>query len=142
MHSMTPGMWLKGLPGRNFNPTRSNPTAKHATSSVVVYLTCLLQALRAIAPENDWDWIADAIKLLKHTVMPVRDKRPRLQPIGELFAKEIELMVAADSAGESHYLTEFLWPVSFTPEQLSMAVRTRVYSAIFRSVGTASDAGM
>ena len=56
----------------------------------------LHNALRAMAPKDDWDWLRRIARLLRRTVEPVRDKRPRIVPSDQLFSYGIELMIEAD----------------------------------------------
>jgi integrase/recombinase XerD len=55
----------------------------------------LADALRAIAPENDWSWIARGAARLRATATPVRDKVSRLQSPDRLIESGMRLMSGA-----------------------------------------------
>jgi hypothetical protein len=60
----------------------------------------LHDALRTMAPEVDWGWIAQIYRGLRAQVRPARDKFSRLKPIDELAALGERLMDEAESAPE------------------------------------------
>ena len=53
-----------------------------------------------MAPEADWDWLAQIYRALRAQVRPTRDKLSRLKPIDELVALGERLMDEAESAPE------------------------------------------
>jgi hypothetical protein len=55
-----------------------------APYTVLCRIRELYDAMRVMAPETDWDWLSELHCTLSAGVRPVRDKLPRLRPIGEL----------------------------------------------------------
>jgi hypothetical protein len=53
-------------------------------------------AMRALAPEDDWRWLLRAADRLRVSTIPVQDKRARLQPITDLVAQGFRMMDEAD----------------------------------------------
>ena len=53
-------------------------------------------ALRAIAPENDWVWLLRASSRLRSKATPVRDKRIGMQPAGDVEKLAYDMMHAAE----------------------------------------------
>jgi hypothetical protein len=74
--------------------------AKRAPYTVLCRVQELHDALRAIAPEGNWGWLAQLYRTLRSKVRPVRDKLFRLKPIDELAALGERLMDEAESAPE------------------------------------------
>jgi hypothetical protein len=70
----------------------------------------LFHAMRALAPEENWDWLRRLINRLRRRVMPVRNKRILVVPSDLLLAFGLELMTGAEGpedgsefARASHY---------------------------------------
>ena len=61
----------------------------------------LYDALRAMAPEADWTWLAQLCRILKSRARPVRDKVSRLKPIDELAKLGERMMDEAEAAQAS-----------------------------------------
>ncbi len=57
----------------------------------------LHMALRAIAPNTDWIWLAHVVTALRARATPSRNKRARLKPAGELEALGRRLMAEAEA---------------------------------------------
>src|SRR5580704_827976 len=74
--------------------------AKRAPYTVLCRVQELHDALRAIAPEGNWGWLAQLYRTLRSKVRPVRDKLFRLRPIDELATLGERLMDEAESAPE------------------------------------------
>lgn len=72
-------------------PTRSPYT-------VLCRIRELYDAMRVMAPETDWHWLSELHCTLSAGVRPVRDKLPRLRPIGELDDLGQRLMDEAEAA--------------------------------------------
>jgi len=66
-----------------------------AVSSRAFHLYHLVMAARVLDPGRDWAWLADAASRLREAASPVRDKRSRTVPAGELYALGTSLMDAA-----------------------------------------------
>jgi hypothetical protein len=64
--------------------------------TVLGYVRELHNALRAMAPKDDWGWLRRVSRGLRRIVKPVRDKRARIVPSDQLFSYGIELMIEAD----------------------------------------------
>jgi integrase/recombinase XerD len=73
---------------------------QRAPYTVLCYVQELYDALRVIAPERDWEWLARLSRCLRSRVRPARDKLARLKPIDELAALGGRLMDEAESAPE------------------------------------------
>lgn len=58
----------------------------------------LLDALRVLAPQADWSWLAQVYRNLRSTAQPSRDKTSRLKPIEELAALGERVMDEAETA--------------------------------------------
>jgi integrase/recombinase XerD len=71
-----------------------------APYTVLCRIRELYDAMRVMAPETDWDWLSELHCTLSAGVRPVRDKLPRLRPIGELDDLGQRLMDEAESAAE------------------------------------------
>lgn len=63
-------------------------------------LFCRIQelhdAIRVMAPDQDWGWLLNAVKSLRSTATPVRNKLPRLQPASHIEALGLALMREAE----------------------------------------------
>lgn len=55
-------------------------------------------ALRALAPDQDWRWIGRAAGRLRASAIPARDKRTKIRPIDELFHAGDQAMNHAETA--------------------------------------------
>jgi integrase/recombinase XerD len=53
-------------------------------------------AMRALAPEDDWRWLLRAADRLRVSTIPAQDKRARLRPIADLVAQGFRMMDEAD----------------------------------------------
>ena len=71
---------------------------KRAPYTVLCRVQELYDAMRAMAPEGDWEWLAQVYRALRAQVRPTRDKLSRLRPIGELVALGERMMDEAQSA--------------------------------------------
>ena len=71
-----------------------------APYTVLCRIRELYDAMRVMAPETDWDWLSELHCTMSAGVRPVRDKLPRLRPIGELDDLGQRLMDEAESAAE------------------------------------------
>jgi integrase/recombinase XerD len=74
--------------------------AERAPYTVLCRIQELCDALRVMAPETNWDWLAQVYRTLRAQVRPVRDKVSRLKPIDELAALGERLMEEAETAPE------------------------------------------
>jgi integrase len=103
-------LWLaeKGLLDADANPadrvTRERVAAyaaelrgKLAPYTVLCRVQELHDSLRAMAPERDWDWLAQIYRSLRAQVRPMRDKFSRVKPIDELAALGERLMDEAET---------------------------------------------
>jgi hypothetical protein len=71
-----------------------------APYTVLCRIQELYDTMRAMAPEADWDWLAQFYRSLRAQVRPVRDKFSRLKPVDELAALGERLMDEAETAPE------------------------------------------
>jgi hypothetical protein len=69
-----------------------------APATVVMYLSYLAMAVRAMVPSYDGRWIREAAIRLKAVATPVRRKRHRLVASADLLRYGRELMTGAESA--------------------------------------------
>jgi integrase/recombinase XerD len=53
-------------------------------------------AMRALAPEDDWRWLLRAASRLRVMTIPAQDKRARLRPVADLVAQGFRMMDEAD----------------------------------------------
>jgi integrase len=67
-----------------------------ADYSVVARIAQLGQALRVMAPEQDWGWIRRGSERLGAKAVPVRDKRARMQPAHEVLQLGLDLIEKAN----------------------------------------------
>ncbi|MBV9783697.1 MAG: site-specific integrase [Acidisphaera sp.] len=65
--------------------------------TIVMYVYHLGCFCRAAAPDTDWAWLSRLVARLKRRVVPSVRKRPRLMPIGELFALGLRTMREAEA---------------------------------------------
>lgn len=72
----------------------------NASGSVFTNIARLWTAMRALMPEQDWQWLGDLAMRLKRTVTPVRDKRENMVPAAELFEFGVRLMREAEGENE------------------------------------------
>jgi hypothetical protein len=110
------GYWLSWLATKGFCDPDLDPADRVSRERVAAYIgeiaparapltvLCrireLFDALRVMAPEADWDWLAQLYRALGAQSRPVRNKLPRLRSIGELAALGERLMDEAESAVE------------------------------------------
>jgi hypothetical protein len=108
--------WLLWLAGKGLLELNARPADRVTREAVAAYVTELRaklapysilsrvqglhDALRAMAPGTDWDWLAQIYRSLRAQVRPVPDKYSRLKPIDELAALGERLMDEAESASE------------------------------------------
>jgi integrase/recombinase XerD len=109
------GGWLAWLQGQGVLDPLVPPAARISKEGVAAYVAVLRltkspftvqsrvqmlgDALRAMAPDQDWRWIGRAAGRLRSRAVPVRNKRARLQPPDRLVALGKRLMVEAEAAG-------------------------------------------
>jgi integrase/recombinase XerC len=74
--------------------------AERAPYTVLCRVQELHDALRVMAPDRDWEWLAQLYRSLRARVRPARDKLSRLKPIEELAAFGERLMDEAEAAHE------------------------------------------
>jgi integrase len=67
-----------------------------ADYTVVARIAQLGDALRAMAPEEDWGWVRRGSERLRAKAVPVRDKRSRMRPAHEVLQLGRDLMEKAD----------------------------------------------
>jgi len=68
-----------------------------STGTAANYLALLVMMGQALAPKTDWQWLQELQKQLQLGAMPVRDKRRRIVPAGELLRLGLELMATAQA---------------------------------------------
>jgi integrase/recombinase XerD len=109
-------VWLLWLAGKGFLEPNASPAGRVTRERVAAYaaelrgklapytVLCRVQelhdALRAMAPEQDWDWLAQIYRNLRAQVRPARDKFSRLKPIDELAGLGERRMDEAEAATE------------------------------------------
>lgn len=111
------GRWLAFLAARgelDLQTEGAQPAAQHiteermhdyveqlrtgcSTGTTASYLALLVMMAKALAPKRDWAWLQEMQKQLQFGAVPVRNKRLRMVPAGELFRLGLELMHAADA---------------------------------------------
>ncbi len=69
----------------------------------------LYDAIRVMAPARDWGWLRQIQNALRARSVPVRDKRARMQPAGELVKLGEALMRKAETATKKPSLTRAVW---------------------------------
>jgi integrase len=67
-----------------------------ADYSVVSRIGQLGQALRVMAPDEDWGWVRRASERLRAKAVPARDKRARMRPAHEVLQLGLDLMEKAE----------------------------------------------
>ena len=108
------GRWLTWLehtgrldpaqpPGKRTTPKAVNAfmaalATVNAPKTVLHRITGLAQAIRAMAPEADWNWLWGIVARLQRTTIPTRDKRSRLVGPDALFALGGDLMRQAEQS--------------------------------------------
>lgn len=108
------GRWLSWLQASGQFDDQTHPGDRVDRARVATYLaeiatTCapwtqacriqeLHDALRVLAPKQDWDWLAGLLVTLRLRARPVRNKRQRLRPAEELIALGERLMRQAGTA--------------------------------------------
>jgi integrase len=108
--------WLRWLAAREQLDPKMKPDGRVTRERVASYVAelgtrlapytvlCRVQelydALRVLAPEADWQWLAQLYRNLRKRVRPVRDKLSRLKPVDELAALGERLMDKAEAAPE------------------------------------------
>ncbi len=111
------GRWLAYLASRRvltFQEEVEQPAAQHVTEerihdyvghlltscsthTAANYLALLVMMGKALAPKTDWRWLQELQKQLQLGAVPVRDKRRRIVPAGELLRLGLELMATAQA---------------------------------------------
>jgi integrase/recombinase XerD len=100
------GRWLGYLATTNQLETGQKPDArvtpaavrsyvKHLQASiapvtVVSTLVGLKVMMKALAPDQEWRWLADFCNRLNRNAEPSRDKRSRMLPLGRIYGTAIE----------------------------------------------------
>ena len=108
------GRWLTWLAGRDLldpllppaaRVTRQrlrdyaeDPRSTVAPFTVATRIEQIGNAMRAMAPEQDWRWIQRAADRLRAGAVSARDKRARLQSPAQLLALGMQLMATAEIA--------------------------------------------
>ena len=73
--------------------------------TIVCRVQELYDAARVMAPDRDWRWLQQAHNAVRTRCVPVRDKRMRVQPTGELVKLGRAMMQSAESAVDKPLLT-------------------------------------
>lgn len=60
-----------------------------APRTLVSALVGLKVMMKAMAPHQDWRWLADVSNALNRSALPRRDKRAKLRPTGEIYAAAV-----------------------------------------------------
>ncbi len=76
-----------------------------APMTVQTRINELSRSLRAIAPEQDWKWIARAADRLRSQAVPVREKRPRMQDAQTVVDLGVDMMRRAH-ASDPHFAVQ------------------------------------
>ena len=71
---------------------------RNASLTVLNRIRELCNAIQAIAPDRDWNWLHKIIRRMRRTARPTRKKEALMVPAEHLFRYGIELMDAADAA--------------------------------------------
>jgi len=71
-------------------------SASCAPYTVVCRLQELYDALRVLAPDTDWHWLAELCRRLRHRAEPVRNKRARLRATPDLVDLGRRMMKSAE----------------------------------------------
>jgi hypothetical protein len=109
--------WLSSLAAKGLLDPNMGPAGRVTREGVAAYIAelraklapytvlCRVQelhdALRTMAPEVDWGWLAQLYRGLRAQVRPARDKFSRLKPIDELAGLGERLMDEAEAAEDS-----------------------------------------
>ncbi len=72
--------------------------AERADHTVLCRIQELFDALRVLAPDEDWSWLARVYRNLRAGAQPARDKLSRIKPIDELAALGERIMDEAETA--------------------------------------------
>lgn len=72
------------------------------SSTVAIYLDHLVMALRALSPDQDWQYLTALVRRLKHGIKP-KAKQHRMVDIGRLYQLGIDLMGSGDPAQPLEY---------------------------------------
>ncbi len=107
------GYWLSWLEARGGCDPHLDPADRVTPKRVAAYVAelhsqradytvlCriqeLLDALRVLAPDKDWNWLARVYRDIRAVAQPVRDKLSRLKPIDELAALGERIMHEAET---------------------------------------------
>lgn len=70
----------------NVRPYIQQLQSELAPRTVVSTLVGLKVMMKAMAPRDDWRWLADACNALNRTSRPVKDKISHMRPTGEIYA--------------------------------------------------------
>jgi integrase len=109
------GRWLSWLFGKELLDLEQSPDDRVTEPRVKTYIVdlvgtsnggytvvCRIQelydAIRVMAPDRDWSWLRRIQNALRARAVPVRDKRARMQPAGELSKLGRALMQSAETA--------------------------------------------
>lgn len=90
------------LPGQRVTPERMREFIDHLEQTVASYTRlCRVQelydALRVLAPDQDWAWLTNVYRTLRAQTKSARDKRQRLKPADRLVSLGFSLMRQADT---------------------------------------------
>lgn len=88
-------------PGERVTPDLVSDYVSHlrerlAPVSVVMVLEALHGMIRIFEPASNWSWLRQVAARLKGSARPVRDKRQRCVPQGDLANYGLDLMIAAE----------------------------------------------
>ena len=72
--------------------------ASCSQGTIANYLAMLVMMAKALAPAAQWSWLQDLQKQMQFGARPVRNKRTRIVPAGELLRLGLELMKKADDS--------------------------------------------
>jgi len=72
-------------------------SAGQADYTIAGRLQQLANALKAIEPSGDWQWIQSTSSRIHNTAIPVRDQACRMQPVEAVIALGHDLMHAAEN---------------------------------------------
>jgi len=72
-----------------------------ASVTVASYIGVLSMMVQAMVPDQDWRWLRSMQARLQRVAKPMRNKRPRIVPAGELLQLGLDLMAGA-TAGEAN----------------------------------------
>ncbi len=99
------GRWLGYLMHYDLRALEQPPTERLTTTAIRAYVAYLRSELaprtvvsslvglkvmmKAMAPQSDWRWLADACNALNRSSKPQNLKTPRMRPTGEIYATAI-----------------------------------------------------